>query len=210
MVHRRELNGETIVLGNQGALWGNAMTWWDHETGSIWSQPLGEAIAGPLKGQTLELLPVSLNDWSTWKQHHPETLALDVEVAGPGGFDLQDMAIVVDFGSDATAYLVPELQRIGVVNDLVVGVPIAVVTDPGDADSWVVFSRVLDDQIVTLTLDDGFIVDLETGSVWNPVTGVALSGPLQGEQLDVLPAFTSFPSDFFTFFPNGRLWPGSG
>ena len=43
MVHRRDLNGEVLVFGNQGALWGNAMTWWDHETGTVWSQPLGEA-----------------------------------------------------------------------------------------------------------------------------------------------------------------------
>ncbi len=57
MVHRREVNGETLVFGVHGALWGNAMTWWDHSTGSIWSQPLGEAIAGPLKGETVELLP---------------------------------------------------------------------------------------------------------------------------------------------------------
>ncbi len=206
MVHRRELNGETIILGNQGALWGNAMTWWDHETGSIWSQPLGEAIAGPLKGETLELLPVSLNDWSTWREAHPETLALSVSVGGPGGFDLQRMAIVVDFGSEAVAYPVPDLQAAVVVNDTVAEVPIAIVTDPTEPDAWAVFSRVLDDRTVTLTSEDGRLIDIETGSVWDPVIGLALSGPLEGERLDVLPGFTSFTSDFFTFWPEGRLW----
>ena len=208
MVHRRELNGEAIVLGNQGALWGNAMTWWDHETGSIWSQPLGEAIAGPLKGETLELLPVSLNDWSTWKAAHPDSLALDVDVGGPGGFDLQDMAIVIDFGTEAAAYPVPLLQARTLVNDVVAGVPVAIVTDPAEPDSWVVFSRVLDDQTVTLAVENGKIVDVETGTVWDPVIGRGISGPLAGQQLDVLPAFTSFPSDFFTFWPTGRLWEG--
>ena len=57
LVHRREVNGETLVFGVQGALWMNAMTWWDHATGSIWSQPLGEAIAGPLRGETVQLVP---------------------------------------------------------------------------------------------------------------------------------------------------------
>lgn len=206
MVHRRELNGEAIVLGNQGALWGNAMTWWDHETGSIWSQPLGEAIAGPLKGEKLELLSVSLNDWSTWRADHPNTLALDVSVSGPGGFDLRRMAIVIDFGSEAVAYPVPDLQQQVLVNDIVAGVPVAVVTDPTEPDAWVVFSRVLDDRTVTLAVDGDTIVDLETGTVWDPVIGLGLSGPLEGERLDVLPAFTSFPKDFFTFWPDGRLW----
>lgn len=206
MVHRRELNGEAIVLGNQGALWGNAMTWWDHETGSIWSQPLGEAIAGPLKGEKLELLSVSLNDWSTWRADHPNTLALDVSVSGPGGFDLQRMAIVIDFGSEAVAYPVPDIQQQVLVNDIVAGVPVAVVTDPTEPDAWVVFSRVLDDRTVTLAVAGDTIVDLETGTVWDPVIGLGLSGPLEGERLDVLPAFTSFPKDFFTFWPDGRLW----
>ena len=210
MVHRRELNGEEIILGNQGALWGNAMTWWDHETGSIWSQPLGEAIAGPLKGETLELLPVSLNDWSTWKAAHPRTVALDVDVGGPGGFDLQRMAIVLDFGSEAAAYPVPDLQAQVVVNDVVAGVPVAVVTDPNDPDSWIVFSRVLDDRTVTLAVEGDTIIDTETGAVWDPVIGRAVSGLLLGEQLDVLPAFTAFPFDFFTFWPDGRLWVPQG
>lgn len=50
MVHRRSINDQVIVFGNQGALWGNAMTMFDHETGSVWSQPLGEAILGPARG----------------------------------------------------------------------------------------------------------------------------------------------------------------
>ena len=186
------------------------MTWWDHETGSIWSQPLGEAIAGPLKGVTLELIPVSLNDWSTWRDAHPHTLALDIRVSGRGGFDLQRMAIVVDFGTEAVAYQVPDLQREVLVNDVVADVPIVVLTDPREPDSWVVFSRVLDDRTVTLAVEEDLIVDVETNSVWHPVTGVALFGPLEDEQLDVLPAFTSFARDFFTFFPDGRLWVPAG
>lgn len=71
MVHRREVDGEVLVFGNQGALWGNAMTWWDHGTGSVWSQPLGEAIVGPMKGDRLELMASQLSSWSTWKQEHP-------------------------------------------------------------------------------------------------------------------------------------------
>lgn len=75
MVHRRELNGETLVFGVHGALWGNAMTWWDHDTGSIWSQPLGEAIAGPRKGQTVDMITSEFTTWRAWRDEHPDSLA---------------------------------------------------------------------------------------------------------------------------------------
>ena len=39
----------------------NAMTWFDHETNSIWSQPWGMAISGPLKGTRLDVFPFSLH-----------------------------------------------------------------------------------------------------------------------------------------------------
>ena len=41
----------------------NAMTWWDHQTQSVWSQVWGQSIAGQLKGTTLELIPASIVPW---------------------------------------------------------------------------------------------------------------------------------------------------
>ena len=205
MVHRRELDGQTLVFGVHGALWGNAMTWWDHDTGSIWSQPLGEAIAGPRKGAVLEQFPVSFTTWDAWRTAHPQTLALDVE-AGVTGFDLDEMLIVVDFGTDAAAYPVTDLQRIGVINDVVAGVEIAVVSDPANPQRWSVLSRRLDTEVVVLEVRNGLLVDIRTGSVWDPVRGLGREGPLADEILDSLPGFTVFPGDFATFFPEGRVW----
>ena len=59
-MHDRRVDGETLVFGNQGGLFMNAMTWWDHKMESVWSQPWGRAIAGPLKGTELELIPSQL------------------------------------------------------------------------------------------------------------------------------------------------------
>ena len=52
---------------------------------------------------------------------------------------------------------------------------------------------------------DGRIVDVETGTTWDPVRGIAGDGPLAGEVLDQLPGFTSFERDFLTFHPQGRI-----
>ncbi len=205
MVHRRDVDGETLVFGVHGALWGNAMTWWDHDTGSIWSQPLGEAIAGPRKGQTVELLPVSFSTWDAWRDAHPDTLALDAP-ASRTGFDLEEFLIVVDFSSETVAYPAAEVQDRGVINDVVAGLEIAVISDPADRQRWRVFSRRLDDATITLTLDGGRLVDRASGSVWDPVTGQAVDGPRRGQFLDILPALTSFPGDYDTFWPDGTVW----
>ena len=127
------------------------MRWWDHVTGSVWSQPLGEAIAGPLKGETLELLPSTLTTYGSWKAEHPGGLALDVP-GGRSGFDLRRMAVVVDFGAEAAAYSIPGLREVGPVNDTVAGVPLVVLTDPADPDRWAVFSRRLDDRTRAIPL----------------------------------------------------------
>ncbi len=205
MVHRREVNGETLVFGVHGALWGNAMTWWDHSSGSIWSQPLGEAIAGPRKGQTVELLPSQFTTWGAWREEHPDTLALDAP-AGASGFDLADFYIVVDFTDEARAYPVPDLRQIGVVNDVVAGLEIAVVSDPTEPDRWAVFSRRVGNTVVELEVDGDVLRDTVSGTTFDPVRGFALEGELQGEILDLLPGLTSFPDDYDTFWPDGTVW----
>ena len=207
MVHRRELNGKVLAFGNQGALLGNAMTWWDHDTGSVWSQPLGEAVMGPLKGQKLELMAAQLTSWGTWKEDNPSTVALDAP-AGNSRFRLSLMTIVADFGDDVGVYPVSVLTETGPANDVVAGVPIAVVLDPTTPDRWKVFHRLVGDDILTLSISGDDLVDLETGTVWDPANGRALSGPLSGEILDVLPGFTSFESDARTFWPEAKVWRG--
>ena len=73
LVHDRRVDGETLTFGNQGALFMNAMTWWDHDTESVWSQPWGSAIRGPLEGTALTLIPASIVPWPTWLDEHPDT-----------------------------------------------------------------------------------------------------------------------------------------
>ena len=82
------------------------MTWWDHDTGSVWSQPLGEAILGPRAGARLDLVPSTLTTWNAWRTAHPQTLALDAPGSPSSRFDLERMAVVVDFGTQAAAYLI--------------------------------------------------------------------------------------------------------
>jgi hypothetical protein len=157
---------------------------------------------------SLETLPSALTTWRAWLDAHPDTTALDVD-AWRTGFHLEDMAIVIDRGAEAAAYRIPALRGAGVVNDEVGGIEIAVVIDPDAPERWAVFSRRLDGSVVVLQLAPEGLVDTASGTVFDPFVGVGRSGPLAGQSLDKLGAFTAFPDDFFTFFPDGSMWPDS-
>ncbi len=204
MVHRRQLGDNTLVFGVHGALWGNAMTWWDHDTGSIWSQPTGEAIAGPRKGERVELLASEFTTWSAWVSTNPDTLALDAP-GGPSGFDLGEFHLVIDFTEEARSYPVADLRRVGVVNDEVAGVAVAVVSNPTNPQRWAVFSRQVGDDLVELVVEGDVLRDTITGTTFDPARGLPLSGPIT-EVMDILPGFTAFPGDVDTFWPDAETW----
>ncbi len=206
MVHRREIDGSEIVLGNHGALWGNAMTWYDHETGSVWSQPIGEAILGPLKGAKLELLPSTLTRWGDWTDTHPDSFALDAPAVA-SGFALESMVIVVELNATSVAYPVERVREVEVVNSTVGGVPLAVRADP-KGDNWAVFSRQLNDRVVELGISNGLLAEVGGEGRWEPATGLASDG--NGDNLGLLPGFSSFPNDYVTFFGDGAFWLPEG
>ena len=208
MVHRREIDGQELVFGNQGALFKNAMTLFDHATGSVWSQPFGEAILGPRTGDVMELLPSQMTTWGAWKDAHPDTWALAAP-GPPSGFDLARMSVVVDFGTEVVQYPIPLLRTGVVANDVVAGLEVAVLTDPNDDERWVVFSRRLDDQIVLLRLVDGVLIDELTETSFDPTSGRGIDGPLVEQTLDQLPGFTAFPWEYAQLWPEGRTWEPS-
>ncbi len=205
MVHRRSLDGETLTFGNQGHLWQNAMTWYDHDTGSIWSQPLGEAILGPRKGERLELLPSTLTTWDAWKRQHPDTVALDAP-GGRSGFRFEQMVIVLAIADETMAFRFVDVQDHGPVDATVGGVPVTVAVDPSDISVWIVRSRLVGDTMVDLEWRDGAVFDPASGTSWDAGGGVGSGGNLAGEPLDPVPALTAFPRDYRSFWPDGRLW----
>lgn len=60
--------------------------------------------------------------------------------------------------------------------------------------------------VVELVVQGGLLLDATTGTVFDPVLGLAVEGPLQGEALDQLPATTIFPDDFASSWPEGNIY----
>lgn len=195
------------MFGNQGDLYLNAMTWFDHDTGSVWSQPMGEAILGPLTGTGLELLPSSLSTWADWKRQFPDTLALDVTTRRPV-FDVDRQAVVVVSGGDTLAVTVPDLREVGIVNETVGGEPVVVALLAG-SDRPVVWARTVGvngGEVVEFELIGDSLVDPISGKEFDARRGV---GP-DGLNLDAVPSFGSFPADYARLWPQGRVWRPTG
>ena len=206
-MHDRRVNGETFVFGNQGGLFMNAMTWWDHQSESVWSQPWGRAISGPLKGTELELLPSQLLPWKTWKELHPNTLALDV--GGPRLLARESFhpgyVIGVTLGDEATAFPYQLAADEEVIDDYVGPYPVVIHVNP-DARSVQAYLRQVEERMLTFVQQAGQVRDEETESTWELERGVAIAGPLQGQTLRTVPYIPAFPEAWRDFYPRSRWY----
>lgn len=206
------------TFGNEGALFMNAMTWWDHETLSVWSQPWGAAIEGELLGTQLTLVPFDLVPWSVWLERNPDTLVLVDERANlsfVGQIPHDKFVIGVSIGEDATGFYFRSTANARVVNEAIGSFPVAVFAD-GETREIDVFLRRPEgekaksaDVPVELTFEvdsDGTVTDVETGSVWDIRLGVATGGPLRGVLLQRAPFVSAFDWAWRDFFPQTDFW----
>lgn len=72
----RRVSGTVTEFGVSGLLYNSDLVLYDRETKTLWDQIGAQGIVGPLTGQKLDLIPVSMSRWSTWRTAHPETLVL--------------------------------------------------------------------------------------------------------------------------------------
>jgi hypothetical protein len=88
-----EVGGRRLVMGTSGLLDRSNKLMYDRETGSLWRSYDGTAVSGPLRGDALSPLPVTVTSWGEWRATHPATTvvvpdpALDDEEPDPGSGD---------------------------------------------------------------------------------------------------------------------------
>lgn len=227
-MYSREVNGQVLEFGVSGKLVMNVLVMYDRETGTLWSQLLGKAIAGEQTGVELEYLPSWQTTWEDWKSRHPGTLALRKGYSGerdpyfsyytsgvPGvvGETVRDDRLarkqfVIGVASDtgATAYPFSVLSEEGIVNDTVGGLEVLVVFDAENA-SGVVFNREHNGTALTFRSHDGLtLIDDQTGTLWDGLTGKALSGELSGTQLSRVKSTSSFWFGWKDFYPSTAVY----
>jgi Protein of unknown function (DUF3179) len=78
VAYERRVGSRTLTFGVSGYLYRANLMLFDRETGSLWSQLLGGAVTGRMRGVALRRIPISHATWARWRQEHPETLVLSI------------------------------------------------------------------------------------------------------------------------------------
>ncbi len=236
MVFARSIDGRKLTFGVSGKLNMNAVVMYDHQTDTLWSQFLMEAVEGPLVGHRMELISSQLTTWEAWKAQHPDTLALDKrglrgsgssdpydsyyasgragilgESNKDGRLDSKEFVVGLDNGRVQRAYPFRHLSKTPVLNETYDGAAIAVGFDTESA-ATAVFSREV--RGTTLTFDplderrggEPLMRDRETGTTWGRLSGAALDGELQGAELVSVPSFQNFWFAWSDFHPDSQLY----
>lgn len=230
VVYDRQVGGRTLSFGVSGMLFRDALVMYDRETGTLWSHVDGRALQGPLLGHTLRPLPSLHATWKEWRTLYPQGVVLeksgfarspyedynrDPERLGIFGRRLNRSALPpkenilgVRFGGAATAFVVSDVRRVGIVESEVGGVPIVLAALRRDLPV-VVFERRVGDQVLTFSADvepEPGLRDLETGSRWRLADGLAVEGPLAGSQLSRVVAQPAFWFGWYGYFPDSAVW----
>ncbi|MCB1218796.1 DUF3179 domain-containing protein [bacterium] len=90
-VFSREMDGEILEFGSSGLLINSNIVMYDRrpelKRSSLWSQLQRRAVAGPMAGNGLELLPADLSHWGEWLAQYPDTTLLARETGEPRDYN---------------------------------------------------------------------------------------------------------------------------
>ncbi len=72
-MYARRLGGRELTFDFAEGLVDDNLLVVDRETGSVWSQLAGRAIAGEMEGTPLQAVPAMQTTWKFWRGKHPDT-----------------------------------------------------------------------------------------------------------------------------------------
>ena len=205
---------------------------WDEATGSAWSHLDGVALAGPLEGEQLRVLPLQTTTWEAWVAEHPGTTVPSIDTgrsyrrvslgrAGISGtfrdtldgidprLPENELVIGVLAGDGAAAFPI-EAAAGAPMQGAVGGVPIVVLEDAGGIPSLAYHRALSDGRVLDFEHGPGAgsgegIVDVQTGSRWSSA-GLALEGELAGVQLTFVTSFLTEWYGWAAFHPETAIY----
>jgi hypothetical protein len=78
VVFASNVGESALVFGVSGLLYNSDVLLYDRNTESLWSQLMGQAISGRLKGVKLPQIPVFHTTWGEWRARFPKTEVLSI------------------------------------------------------------------------------------------------------------------------------------
>ena len=205
----------------------------DDRTGSWWQQVTGRAIAGPLRGKRLTLVPHDEVTFGTWKADHPggRVLKPDATVEArddyapldwerrmaktrvvttlpkKSPFTARTLVVGITVSGRSKAYPLEALRASRVLLDVVGDVPLMLAIGE-DGRSVRVFDRRIDGrghEFVATPSARLSLTDIETISEWD-FSGRAISGPLAGRTLARIGFLLEYWFDWQTYQPATEVY----
>lgn len=205
------MKDQVLTLQVSGKLWNRSLVIRDIETGSLWSHILGKCMDGDLKGSTFNFIPATMTTWLDWKDKYPESTVLDLpRTASSFVRDIMDhrdvYAYGIKVGTETAAYSYTKLFEQPLMEDELAGSPFILAFDV-DSTRTFAFHRTLGEKTLSFEseLKNDSMVDKETGSLWDPWTGVSTSGAHKGEQLKPVYGLITYIKSWKQFYPDSRL-----
>jgi len=212
-VYARRVDGQVLTLAVSGMLWNRSLVMMDTQTKTLWSHLLGKAMQGPLKGKYLETILSKMTDWSTWKKLHPDTTVVNLRRTSRNyrrAFYRAPAAFVLGIagGDKPHAWSFAQLIEHPVLNDTFDKTPIVILFE-SESKTASVYDRRVDGKTLTFKNEADRLIDQETGSEWNRLSGTAIRGTLEGTALKAIPAIVSYATAWMTFHPDTVGLPDS-
>lgn len=231
-VFNRTVNGQTVQFGTSGKLYNSNLVMYDRTSNSLWSQALGQAIAGKHSGVKLDKIPFDVAFWKEWKQLYPDTkvLSRDTGSTRPYGADpygnyytnndlffpvsnkddrlgLKEIVVGLENGVQYKAYRLQQIEDTRVINDEIYGKSITLFSIyPAMVR---VFDSIVDGQKLDFRYDKNStkITDKQSGSEWN-LEGIAIEGPMKSKHISRLPFDEGFWFEWVAFHPETDVYTG--
>ena len=204
----RKVGNDVLDIGSLVTVARGSLVLYDRQTHTSWNLLSGDALSGQLEGQRLRRIPTTFTTWAHWRAMHPTTtvyvspdadagLALDasrmrrilLSTSGPARD--RDWVLGLSCSKDANALLVRQIAGRRVANVKVDDRPIVVFLTE-DLTTTAAWQRSASGRTLTFRAEGDTMTDAETGSSWDPFTGMAMAGPLKDQKLkrvSLLPAF---------------------
>ena len=182
-----------LQFGVSGLLYNSDVLLYDRNTESLWSQIMGKAIAGKLKGTRLQQLPVEHTTWKDWRSNHPDTLVLSRDTGSRRNYKRSPYAgyektrrLYFKVSHKSPARYHPKERVIGLaINGQFKAYPFEELSKNGKA--------VFTDEFAGARVEIHWNEEAQSGSVTN-------------ESGRVLPVISSFWFAWFTFHPNTEIY----
>ncbi|THB66838.1 MAG: DUF3179 domain-containing protein [Desulfovibrio sp.] len=234
--YKGEVGLFTTSFGVTGRLLNNGTVLYDRSTNSLWPQVLGQAVDGPLLGETLERFPLTWGTWGRARDMYPDARVLSSDTgyhrtygrdpygsySVPSSYYHNNMVVYPVTTWDDR--LPPKERMLCLLADQT---PVAVLKskikelgvvnfDTGiipmaafydpDLDTVRVFDRRWRNRVLTFRFLENAITDEETRSTWNG-QGMAIDGVAETDRLAPIDAFDSMWFAWAAFYPDSRVIP---